>query len=221
MSHASTLLSLDVVAERGDQLGWRRSPAPRRTRALLRLPSRSAATTNCSSASGSVWRDPRAGAGAQLELARLAAAHGDAIGVGERQDRAGALGGDVVEVEACAAAPGDVGGAIARPGDVAPVGAFVVVVPADDAHAQREVGRQLVGAAAQHVALVEERGDDAGQRAVVLAAPRSPSGPGVGAPAGRASLGRVGDRRPSASSAPSIAQQLARPGAALAAAVGR
>jgi hypothetical protein len=62
-------------------------------------------------------------------------------------------------------------GDVARPSrddDVASVGPIVVVVPAHDADPQREVGRQFVGPAAQHVALVEDRRDHTCESAVGL-----------------------------------------------------
>ena len=73
-------------------------PAPMRTRALLRLPSRSAATMNRSLARVSSPRPTRlcrcaAGTG------RAAASHGDPVGKGERSVGPGVLGGDVVEVD--------------------------------------------------------------------------------------------------------------------------
>ena len=65
---------------------------------------------------GIVGRGPRACTGAQLEPAGLAAAHGDPVRVGQRQECASALGADVVDVEACPGAPGEVGRAVAHPG---------------------------------------------------------------------------------------------------------
>ena len=57
--------------------------------------------------------DPRAGAGAQLELAGTAAG-GEPVGEPGEQRRAGIVGVDVAEVEGDAGAPGDVGGAVAH-----------------------------------------------------------------------------------------------------------
>ena len=107
-------------------------------------------------------RRPRRRTGAQLKLAGLASAHGHTIRVGEGEHDATALGAHLVEVEAHLGTACDVGGAVAHAGHIAPVGS-VVVLAADHPDAQRKVGRQLIGPAAEHVALVEQRGHHAGK----------------------------------------------------------
>ena len=128
-------------------------PAPMRTRALLRLPSRSAATMNCSLANGSVaathaplpvriWNCP----GCRRRTATRS-------GKARRKRRAGVFRSDVREVDVRVAAAGDVGRTIADATDVAPVGSIVVVVPTDNAHSKAEVGRatRRLGRAARRV----------------------------------------------------------------------
>ncbi len=112
-------------------------------------------------------RCPRARTAAQLEATRLAAAHGDAVGVGVGEDRAAMGGVHRIEVERDAGAAGQVVGAVAYASDVAHVRPLVVAVAGEYGDAQRQVGGQVVGSAAEDVALVEQRGDDACQPAVV------------------------------------------------------
>ena len=90
----------------------------------------------------------------------------DPIGVGQGEHAAGTCGVDVGEHQMNVGAPGDVERSIAQPLDGAPVGAVVAGVAGDQLHAQREVAGQLVGPAAQHVALVDDRGDHARQRSI-------------------------------------------------------
>ena len=100
--------------------------------------------------------DPRAGSGAQLELAGPTAG-GEPIGEAGEQRRAGIVGVDAAEVEGDAGAPGDVGRAVAHAG-VLPV---VAARRTSSIRIARSAGRRAV---ADDVALVDERGDHARQR---------------------------------------------------------
>ena len=62
-------------------------------------------------------RDERAASGAQLELPGLAAAHRQPVGEAEREDRAAAVGVDIVEPERAAGAAADVERPVAQPLD--------------------------------------------------------------------------------------------------------
>ena len=171
--------------QRGDPRRRRRA-APRRMRAPDRLPSRSAATTNGTVASGSSsathapapvrsWNWPgrrggrRAGRGSRASRAAPARVGVDGVerrsGCPARRARSAARSRTRATARRSARS--------SRP------------CPHDQRDPQREVGRELVGAAAQHVALVDDRGDDARQRR--RGRRRRPSGPGGGARAGRAS----------------------------------
>ena len=107
--------------------------------------------------------DPRPGAGAELELP-VAAAAGEPVREAGEQQQPGAVRVDRVEVEPAADAPGDVGGPVADPTHRRPIGTVVARVPAHDRHAEGEVGRERVGPAAQHVALVDDGGDHTRRR---------------------------------------------------------
>ena len=106
---------------------------------------------------------PRRLARPELELARPATA-GDPVGIGQQQRGAGAVDVDRVEVEPDAGAPGEVGRPVADAEHGATVGGVVGRRAGDHADAQRQVGGEVVGSTTEHVALVDDRGDDAGQR---------------------------------------------------------
>ena len=84
--------------------------------------------------------------------------------------------------------PGEVGGPVAEAVNGASVRGVVAALAGQRTDAEREVGRQVVGTAAEDVALLDQRGDDAGQRSIGRP---PPSGRGEGAPAGRASCDRA------------------------------
>ena len=156
------LLSLDLVAERGDQLR-RPDAGPDANASAAAVAVEVGGDDELLVGEPIGRRDPRARPCAHLELSGLATPDRDAVGKGERQRGAGVFGRDLHEVDMHVAASRDISGTVADPGDVATVRAFVMVVPAHHAHPKREVGRQFVCPAAQHVALVEDRSDHACQ----------------------------------------------------------
>ncbi len=100
---------------------------------------------------------PRSRATAQLVLP-AAPPSGESVGVGQQQHRSGGVGVDVVERSVQAGPPGEVACPVGNPGDAVAVRAGESVLSGDDGHPQRDVGGAVVGASAEHVAIVEERG---------------------------------------------------------------
>ena len=111
------------------------------------------------------WGRPCTGAGAQLELARLTAPHGNSIWIGERQRDAAALRVNRVEIESNSRPLRDICRAVAHATDIAGVGA-IVRLATNDADPNCKVGGQFVRATTQNVALVEQCSYHAGQRLV-------------------------------------------------------
>ena len=93
----------------------------------------------------------------------MAAPHPHPVGVGEGQHSTGTAAVDPVEVEVGARPAGQVVRPVAHLAERPSVGAFVAAVAAHQAHAQGEVGRQLVEPPAQHVAFVHQCREHAGE----------------------------------------------------------
>ncbi len=106
---------------------------------------------------------PCAGPSAELELAGSTLC-GQPIWIAEQEDDTGSIWVDLVELEADAGSTGQVDGPVAQAVDGTGVGGIVAAPPGQRTDAQCEVRRQVIGTAAEDVALLDERGDHARQR---------------------------------------------------------
>ncbi len=196
LSHTTRHSPLDLVGERLDQLVGveRRAEADAR---VVPLAVEVGGDDEAVVGQRVVGRGPRSGAGAQLEPAGLAAAHGDAVRVGQRQERAGSARRARRRGRSAPRCAGRGRAARSRTRATSRRSARSCGLPGDHGDAHREVGRQLVGAAAQHVALVDERGDHAGQRPLV--------GAGTVDHPGQARVHRQGQHPPAAVGDPQLA----------------
>ncbi len=101
--------------------------------------------------------------GPELKLAGPAPSR-QTIGEGVQQRATGAIGVDQVGVEADSHPSGEVVGTVAQPADRAAVGLIVDIASGEDPQPQREVGGEVVGAPAQHVALVDQHRQGTAER---------------------------------------------------------
>ena len=104
--------------------------------------------------SGSQAPDP----GAELELAGTTASS-EAIGERVEQRTAGAVGVDQVGVEVDPESAGQIAGTVSEPVHRTSVGVIVAGAAGQHLEPDREVGRQLVRAASEQVAFVDQHGE--------------------------------------------------------------
>jgi hypothetical protein len=107
--------------------------------------------------------EPRTGAGAELELPRPTPGR-EPVGECVEQCGTGPIGVDQVGIEPDADAPGEVAGSVTQTADGAPIGLVVALATRQDAQPQRQVGREVVGPAAQGIALVDQHGERTAER---------------------------------------------------------
>ena len=110
-----------------------------------------------------VLGQPRGGPGAQLELSGPPPRRQAVRKSGEEQT-AGGVGVHGAGVEPDAGPTGEIAGPGHQPSNGPSIGAIVRRLPGDEGDAQREIGGKLADPSTQHVAFVDDRGEDAGRR---------------------------------------------------------